>query len=56
MHNTDKLFNVTLVSTDSNFIYGVIKAENMPEVLRQISREYPNYSVRAIEESNRKLL
>lgn len=51
----DKLFFVTL-TTPTDRIDGVVKAENMPEALQYIGREYPNYSVQSIEQSFRKLL
>jgi hypothetical protein len=51
----NKLFNVTL-TLGAERIMGVVKAENMPEALQYIAREYPNYSVEAIEESFRQLL
>ena len=52
---SDKLFNVTL-TLGHDRINGTVKAENMPEALQYIGREYPNYSVESIEESFRKML
>lgn len=51
----DKLFNVTLTLGNTR-LNGVVKAENMPEALQYIGREYQNYSVESIEESWRTLL
>lgn len=51
----DTLFFVTLIAGDER-LNGIVKAENMPEALQYIGREYPNYSVQSIEQSFRKLL
>ena len=52
---SDKLFNVTLTLGQER-INGIVKAENMPEALQYIGREYPNHSIESIEESFRQLL
>lgn len=57
---TDKLFFVTLTIlneqglTDQTF--GIVKAENMPEALQYVGREYPHHSIASIEETHRIML
>jgi len=53
--NADKLFNVTL-ELGGTRTHGIVKAENMPEALQYIGREYPNHSVLSIDESIRTIL
>lgn len=52
----DKLFYVTLTLGNSEYIDGIVKAESLAEALQYIGREYPNHSVKSIEESHRKLI